>query len=231
MSKDKRPAWFKMFLHQGPLIMAVPDDAAGKALKAAFQYFDDGKEPELDPLSMAVYAAIKPYIDEAFGDYERSSRAGKAGNAKRWGKGVSPPNHPPIPPIAPNPEADAEAEAEGEAEKEGEYKAAKPPSRSKSKPERKQYGQYGWVKLSEQEYLQLSNDLGENEVKRCIAYLDESAQSTGNKNKWRDWNLVIRRCNRDRWGLKDTATPEPIQRKQYKTVVVNGEEVDILADI
>lgn len=84
--------------------------------------------------------------------------------------------------------------------------ADKPPSRSKVKLERKQYGQYGWVKLSQEEYNRLSNDLGEKEVKRCIAYLDESAQSTGNKNKWRDWNLVIRRCSRDRWGLKEAAT-------------------------
>lgn len=70
MSKDKRPSWFKMFLHQGPIINAVPDEVAGKALKAAFRYFNNGQEPELDPLSMAVYAAIKPYIDEAFGGGE-----------------------------------------------------------------------------------------------------------------------------------------------------------------
>ena len=26
--------------------------------------------------------------------------------------------------------------------------------------------------------------------------------ATGNKNKWRDWNLVIRKCSRERWGLR-----------------------------
>ena len=70
MGREKRPAWFKMFLHLGPLIHAVSDEAAGKALKAAFRYFSDGQQPELDPLSMAVYAAIMPYIDEAFGGGE-----------------------------------------------------------------------------------------------------------------------------------------------------------------
>ncbi len=83
MAKKKRPSWFKLFLHQGPLIHAVPDEVAGKALKAALQYLDDKTEPELDPLSAAVYATFKPYIDEAFEDFERSSNAGKAGNAKR----------------------------------------------------------------------------------------------------------------------------------------------------
>lgn len=81
---------------------------------------------------------------------------------------------------------------------------AAPPTPSepkKSKPVRREHGRYGWVKLSDEEYSRLSNELGESELERCIAYVDESAQSTGNKNKWRDWNLVIRRCHRDGWGL------------------------------
>ena len=44
-------------------------------------------------------------------------------------------------------------------------------------------------------------DLGEAELRRCITYVDESAQSSKNKNKWSDWNLVVRRCHRDGWGL------------------------------
>ena len=81
-----------------------------------------------------------------------------------------------------------------------------PSELKKSKPVRHERGRYGWVKLSDEEYNRLLNDLGEAEVKRCIAYVDESAQSTGNKNKWRDWNLVIRRCHRDGWGLGKGAT-------------------------
>ena len=73
------------------------------------------------------------------------------------------------------------------------------------KSARKKYGQYGWVKLTDEEYSCLLNDLGQAEVERCIAYIDEAAQSTGNKNKWRDWNLVVRRCHRDGWGLGKAA--------------------------
>ena len=61
-------------------------------------------------------------------------------------------------------------------------------------------GEYGWVKLTDVEYNRLLNDFGEDEVKRCIAYIDELAQSTGNKNKWRDWNLVVRRAINGGWG-------------------------------
>lgn len=72
--------------------------------------------------------------------------------------------------------------------------------RHKEKQERHKYGEYGWVQLTEEEYTRLLADLGEKELSRCIAYVDESAQSTGNKNKWRDWNLVIRKCARGGWG-------------------------------
>ncbi len=70
-------------------------------------------------------------------------------------------------------------------------------------PERKvrhKYGTYGWVKLSDEEYNRLADDLGTEELEWCIAYIDESAQSNGNKNKWKDWNLVIRKCSREGWG-------------------------------
>lgn len=80
-----------------------------------------------------------------------------------------------------------------------ESKADKPPAPTKQA--RKSYGSFGWVKLTDDEYMRLLNDLGEAEVKRCIAYVDESAQSNGNKNKWRDWNLVVRKCHRDGWGI------------------------------
>ena len=80
-----------------------------------------------------------------------------------------------------------------------ESKADKPPAPTEKS--RKSYGEFGWVKLTDDEYNRLLNDLGEAEVKRCIEYLDVSAQSTGNKNKWRDWNLVIRKCNKQGWGL------------------------------
>lgn len=80
-----------------------------------------------------------------------------------------------------------------------ESKADKPPAPAKQA--RKAFGEFGWVKLTDDEYNRLLNDLGEAEVKRCIAYVDESAQATGNKNKWRDWNLVVRKCHKQGWGL------------------------------
>lgn len=78
---------------------------------------------------------------------------------------------------------------------EEERKADKPPA-----PARRKFGTYGWVRLTDDEYARLEQDLGAIELTRCIAYVDESAQGNGNKNRWKDWNLVIRRCSREGWG-------------------------------
>ena len=79
------------------------------------------------------------------------------------------------------------------------------------KPEvvRHKYGDHGWVRLSDEEHSRLLQEFGEAELDRCIAYIDESAQMNGNKNKWRDWNLVIRKCHRDRWGLQRSGAQRP----------------------
>lgn len=85
MRKEKRATWFKCFLSSKATIDAIPDGNVGKGLKAAFAYFEDKTIPELDPLSNVVFCAMRPYIDEAFSDYEASALAGKYGAQKRWG--------------------------------------------------------------------------------------------------------------------------------------------------
>ena len=80
--------------------------------------------------------------------------------------------------------------------------AASPaPAPEPVKPVRHKYGEYGWVRLTDEEHARLLKDLGADELKRCITYVDESAQRSGNKNKWKDWNLVIRKCSREGWGV------------------------------
>ena len=102
----------------------------------------------------------------------------------------------------PEPQDRLGKDREGQEREESAAEAAAPARRGVKRTAR---GPYGWIRLSDEEYHSLLNDLGETEVERCIAYVDESAQATGNKNQWRDWNLVLRRCHRDRWGLSKTA--------------------------
>ena len=103
-----------------------------------------------------------------------------------------------------NGEKEIEIEKETDIEKEEsmEPPAASPaPAPEPPKPVRHKYGEYRWVRLTDAEHGKLLKDLGAAELQRCINYVDESAQRSGNKNKWKDWNLVIRKCSREGWGL------------------------------
>lgn len=77
-----------------------------------------------------------------------------------------------------------------------------------NKPIKHKHGVYGWVRLTEEEYQRLVEDLGIDELMRCITYVDESAQRTSNKNGWKDWNLVVRKCHREKWGIKQGQTAQ-----------------------
>jgi len=97
-------------------------------------------------------------------------------------------------------------------------------AKPKEKEQRKKTGQYGWVRLTSAEYARLVEDLGQTELDRCIKYVDESAQSTGNKNKWKDWNLVLRKCSRDGWGLtaEDKKRVQIAQERSGKSTKPGG---------
>lgn len=84
-------------------------------------------------------------------------------------------------------------------------------------PKRHKHGANGWVLLTDEQYKKLLHDLGPAELERCITYVDESAQITRNKNGWKDWNLVLRKCHREQWGVKapkPKAAEQPVQRKK-----------------
>ena len=98
MPKEKRAAWFKVFLAQKPTIDAADDISVGKALKAALRYFDTGEIAALEPMSSVIFAGLKGSVDEAIADYEASVRNGRAGGAKRW-ENTHP--IPPLPPLSP----------------------------------------------------------------------------------------------------------------------------------
>jgi len=79
-------------------------------------------------------------------------------------------------------------------------------------------GEHGYVKLTDEEYEKLVSDLGADEAARVIAYVDESAAATGNKNKWKKWNLVLRKASREGWGQRYT---KEVQKKDDRATERN----------
>jgi hypothetical protein len=60
--------------------------------------------------------------------------------------------------------------------------------------------------LTDEQYDRLVGEYGLARVDAAVAYIDESAQQTGNKNKWKDWNLTVRKCIREGWGQRKAQT-------------------------
>lgn len=112
-------------------------------------------------------------------------------------------------------EREIESEKENEIEKEKEYECTLSKSLSRetlspalrsAQPVRHKHGKYGWVLLTDEQYDRLVSEYGLSRVDAAIAYIDESAQQTGNKNKWKDWNLTVRKCIREGWGQRKAQT-------------------------
>lgn len=64
------------------------------------------------------------------------------------------------------------------------------------------YGEYKRIKLTKTQYNKLVNDFGEDKVKEQIRLLDEYIESNNNKNKYTNFNLVLRKSFRENWFKK-----------------------------
>lgn len=155
-----------------------------------------GQEPNLDSFSdfsAIAFELIKPNLDSS----RKKAENGKAGGSKKQNKSKKEAN---------KKQEQIESEKEKEKEKENKIEIEKECEYNNTpiieKVEKIKFGEYGWVKLKPEDYSRLISDYGESEVKRAIRYIDESSQSSGNKNKWKDWNLVVRRCIREGWGAR-----------------------------
>lgn len=175
-------------------INSLPKRDQLPVFRAVISYGLSGDHKEaLTPTQNAFFTLMQPVLD--------SSRK-KAANGKQNGSKTETKRK------QTEKEKEKEKEREKEVEKEKERENDSSLKGAPTRQAKKSFGEFGWVKLTDEEYHRLSNDLGEAEVKRCIAYVDESAQSTGNKNKWRDWNLVIRKCSREGWGMNRYGKPK-----------------------
>lgn len=114
-----------------------------------------------------------------------------------------------------NSEKEKEKDIDSDQDGEGEIDAPAPAGAESEN--RKKHGEYGWVLLTDEEYDSLVSTHGRDEVHRAIRYIDESAQSTKNKNGWSDWFAVLKRCIRDGWGKSTTKATQAAQQNYQPT--------------
>lgn len=94
---------------------------------------------------------------------------------------------------------------------------------------KEKYGQYGRVKLTLKEYERLCEEFNKDYIDKQINLLDEYIESNNNKNRYTNFNLVLRRSIKNNW-FKDSKTPEWFD-KEYKKQEVTAEERAELEEI
>ena len=161
--------------------------------EAICTYAFEEKYPEMTPAAAAAFTLVQPYLDKSI----RKALNGKNGGSKQKANGPKCESKP----EANEPKSESKPEA-NEPKPESNKKEEEEERRKKEEKTKHKYGEYGWVLLSDEQHQKLLNDLGEAELKRCIRIVDEAAQKTGNRCGWKDWNLTLRNCHRDGWGLK-----------------------------
>ena len=178
-NKPKRPSWFKLWLHHKPLIEAVPDAVAGKAIKAALNYFTTGEVVQLGELEALVFTTIKPDIDEAHTDYLRDVENGKKGGRPKTTVEDKPLVREGNPPLPTAPQGERDGEREGDEEGKG-CKADKPPTRRRFSPP---------TVDDVREYC-LSKGYAVD-PDRFVDYYTSNGWLVG-KNKMKDWRAAVR---------------------------------------
>lgn len=182
-------------------ISPLPKTVQVEAIMAMCAYALDDVEPDgLSPMAAALFMLVRPSLDVA---------AKMSAGGKKRAKRPQPAAQDPAPQAEPREEPAPEEPAPAE---EPLAPPKKPPA-----PPKKARAPYGWVKLTDAEYERLCRDLGEAEATYWIRLVDEMAQSTYNKNGWKDWNLTVRRAAREKWGLRRTADKASARNAQYQT--------------
>lgn len=183
---------------------ALDNEALGALFRAMMEYQFEGTEPEdLSGTAKVYWLFIRKDLDHARQKYEASVNNGKKGGRKKKkkepdetqltlteGKTIT--------------ESISESITESKSESESISITKKEHSTFPSGGEnlsgdKKPYGEFGWIMLTEDQYRALEQEMGQQELMRCMTYIDESAQSTNNRNHWTDWYLVLRRCHQQRW--------------------------------
>ena len=160
--------WAKMFA-------GLPDEQAGRLIKAAFACHL-GEDVEIDdPILAAVFDMIESVILQNRESYEKTCER----NAENGKKGGRPKN----------PEEPTESEkTQSVSEKPSRFlenpeKANRKEEKRKEKNNKLSFGEYGNVRMTAKEYEKLSAEFGEAKTEQAVKYLDEYIGDKGYKSK------------------------------------------------
>ena len=190
----------------------LSDPQLGKRMWMMMKYQFRGQEPEAVPKGLrTIWTFIRKDLDDARHVYEVKSKNGRKGGLAKKNSSAG---------LVPNPDITEKKQEESKKKQDGSISMSMSRSMSTSMSrsrststdrgsapaagagvceEKKSFGEFGWVRLTDGQYEKLADLMGYEELNRCITHIDELAQSTGNRRGWKDWYLLLRRCHNHRW--------------------------------
>ena len=181
------------------------DEQVGKIFRAMVEYDKNGTIPNFTGEMKIAFKFIKLSLDKNKEDYLAKCAKNSESARKRWEKDNA--NGCERIPTDAN-DADNDTDNDTDNDIDNDLKKKK----EIKKENKHKYGKFGWFLLTDAQIEKLYKDFGKDYINQVIDILDEQIQSTGNKNKYKDWNLVIRKAIRDKWsclkGIKQVSQPQ-----------------------
>lgn len=206
---DRKTKYMPVWGRYVKIFDKLSPEELGELVHAMIHYHFDGTEPELSGVLAAYWDFLQPDLDYAQASYEKKVESGRKGG-KRSGEvrrkkkeieadGSEVKQNEQITRTESETISITESKSGTVSKTETESDGCSAPADAGLSLSKRAYGEYGWVKLTDRQYRQLQAKMGEEALQDCIRYIDRSAQSTDNRNRWKDWYLILTRCYEEGW--------------------------------
>ena len=194
---------FILFKEQKEIVDKLTDENAGKLFKAIYEYANSGEVPELNELLDIVIIPFKQSIDRNSEKWkqikEKRSKAGKISAERRTNKTQQNSTNSTCVNNCQQSSTDSTVSVSVSDSVSVSVSDSVNNKEKNIKKEKHKYGKFGRVKLTDDEYNRLIKEFGESFIKNQIDLLDEYIESNNNKNKYTNFNLVLRKSIRENW--------------------------------
>jgi hypothetical protein len=165
-------------------IKSLSDEQLGKLFRAIFNYTINGEVTQDNDILIA-FMFIKNQLDIDNEKYQKICERNK-NNGSKGGR----PKEPKKPSgLIGNPEKPKKPDNDNDNDNDI----------KKENNKKKKFGEFKRVLLTEEEYNKLVKDFGEDFIKEQIRLLDEYVECNNNKNKYKNFNLVLRKSIKENW--------------------------------
>ena len=209
------------------------DEQFGKVVRVMIKYDRDGIEPKIDDMQIKLaFNILKPTIDRNKKEYQDKCDKNRENINKRWNRQDT--NEYDC--IRTNTNyTDNDIDNDNDIDKDNNIKKEIDKEKIRlnqthtlfKNEDKHKYGEYGWIKLTNAQYNKLCDEFSKDYIDIAIQRVDEYIQSNGNKGKYKDWNLVLRKAIRDKWSCLNNISVNKYSHEELQSFYSTLNEIEI----